>query len=151
MLRPECCTHFENAFGVHSIDRYASRNHVQVRSRRYSGSPPSTMSRRRKGSTRSPANGHSRRTTLWKIFGFTHIMHYSAASFAVFCQATRWQRSSPRNGRLFLVGALCFAPDHIKTSRVRIVRGILTHPNDLPLQAHLLPRGQLLALRITRT
>ena len=35
LLLPECYTRLEHAFGVHSVDRFASRNNVQVRSRRY--------------------------------------------------------------------------------------------------------------------
>ena len=35
MLRPEYYRHIELSFGVHSIDRFASRNNVQVHSRRY--------------------------------------------------------------------------------------------------------------------
>lgn len=101
MLRPQCYALIERTFGQHSIDRFASRNNVQVGSRRYYSK-----------FYEPEAEGLDAFSCQWAFasdgslekIGFTLLMHYSAKSFAISDKATHKPHSSLPNGRQHIGG-----------------------------------------------
>ena len=92
-----------------------------------------------------PDGAHSRRTAPWKIIGFTLLQ------YALLGRVIRHTRQSNAQATLIAPSAYWWpllAP-YLQTSRyleLGSCEEIHTHPADLSLPTHLLPRGQLLAI-----
>ena len=148
MLRPHLRDYLEHEFGQHSVDRFASRNNVQVQSRSYYSK-----------FFEQEAEGLDAFSCQWKFTrdgvlenNWVHppyalagrvIWHFLQCKAQGTLILPRWSSASwwP------LLGSILPRLQH-KSLPVGMCGEALMFPSDLPIPESLLPRGQLLAIRI---